>query len=125
MSKEYSRSDFITDFASARAHADVHERSRLPLSVVPDLRFEPTFMKKIGPYVHVTRANASHTSPTESDPVVRIEWSKVIWITAKDQVISPLLQGALCFYLSTTARRFFDYTAQVVVASIPATSCWP
>ena len=51
--------------------------SRLP--VIPDLRFEQSYLRSIAAY-------------TSSE---NIDWKGVFWITARDQVISPLLQGTV------------------------------
>ncbi|KAI9454661.1 hypothetical protein BJY52DRAFT_1283554 [Lactarius psammicola] len=88
MSKEHTRprSDYITVLALARSHAENHSGShpppkhdvpkRLkPSMIIPDLRFEPTYLAKLA------------TAGTG--------WQSVVWVTIRDQVISPLLQGAL------------------------------
>lgn len=71
---------------------------------IPDLRFEYTYLKRVRPYVHVQRRTEEKytdekeegaAEDTEGQEVVTVEWGKVIWITTRDQVISPLLQGAL------------------------------
>ncbi|KAH9060633.1 hypothetical protein EDB87DRAFT_1561706 [Lactarius vividus] len=43
--------------------------------IVPDLRFEPTYLAKL-----------ATAGPG---------WQSVVWVTIRDQVISPLLQGVL------------------------------
>jgi len=91
MSKEHlhagSRSDYITALALARSNAETQGRSgsrpkhdkhmpkRLPPSVIPDLRFEPTYLAKLA--------------------AAGSGWQSVVYITVRDQVINPLLQGAL------------------------------
>ncbi|KAI0263212.1 hypothetical protein BC834DRAFT_997638 [Gloeopeniophorella convolvens] len=87
MSKEHSgsRPDYITSLALSRIHVEHHNHlnthprhappTRPKPSVIPDLRFEPTYLAKIA------------TAPPG--------WQSVLWITTRDQVISPLLQGAL------------------------------
>lgn len=74
---------------------------------IPDLRFEYTYLKRIVPYVHVQRRGEDKGKGKEGEEtaesaeggqeVVTVEWGKVIWITTRDQVISPLLQGALWY----------------------------
>ncbi|KDQ58799.1 hypothetical protein JAAARDRAFT_34655 [Jaapia argillacea MUCL 33604] len=73
---------------------------RLP--VIPDMRFEQSYLKKIEKFVHVEEREAGNGKKKEGhgesrirDVEVRVEWNKVIWITTRDQVISPLLQGAI------------------------------
>ena len=90
MSREHTRprSDYITAFALARSHAehqsDSHPRPKhdvpkhlKPSMIIPDLRFEPTYLAKL-----------AAAGPG---------WQSVVWVTIRDQVISPLLQGALWY----------------------------
>lgn len=115
--------------ASDSHHDDHHKRlARLP--IIPDLRFEYSYLRSIQQFIHLRRASSPQTSPNEvpdellyeksegkgkgreiqidlSQPlttasssksaveVLEIEWSSVAWVTLRDQVISPLLQGAL------------------------------
>ena len=104
--------------------------SRLP--VIPDLRFEYSYLRSVRPYVQIERstsasviANVHPVDPVSEDPeyerinipgdqketegndktllptpilpseIIHVQWGKVIWITVRDQVVSPLLQGAL------------------------------
>ncbi|KAH9067986.1 hypothetical protein EDB83DRAFT_2378449 [Lactarius deliciosus] len=90
MSKEHARprSDYITVLALARSHAekqsgshphtkhDVPQRLK-PSMIIPDLRFEPTYLAKL-----------AAAGPG---------WQSVVWVTIRDQVISPLLQGVLWY----------------------------
>ena len=94
--------------------------SRALLPVIPDLRFEQSYLKSIKGFVHIkegpqergiveAKDKGKEELPQESAQVrsdvnpivdsshhlVRIDWSQVAWITTRDQVISPLLQGAL------------------------------
>jgi hypothetical protein len=87
MSKEYasSRSDYITALALSRIRAENLGRlyphpkpdkpKRLQPSLIPDLRFEPTYLARLA--------------------VAGPDWQSVVWITLQDQVINPLIQGAL------------------------------
>jgi hypothetical protein len=92
-----------------------HHQHHVRLPVIPDLRFEASYLRSISPYVHVSEGSMVDSDSTrqESAPekgkakvteketstqighAVRIEWASVAWITVRDQVISPLLQGAL------------------------------
>jgi len=80
-----------------------------PLSL--DLRFEQTYLKSIAPHVRLTTP-ASDESEKRGDlvrPEVRqldIAWGKVIWITTKDQVFTPLLQGMMWGTLSPWVQYF-------------------
>lgn len=99
--------------------------SRSLLPVIPDLRFEQSYLKSIGNFVRVEKdphalgvvdgkgkekvklpqdgqEEIVHVIRSDVKPIVdsshhlvRIEWSRVAWVTVRDQVISPLLQGAL------------------------------
>ncbi|KAH9956079.1 hypothetical protein BC827DRAFT_1233770 [Russula dissimulans] len=84
-----TRSSYITALALVRSHAEHHGRfpphprhddarstpKRLPPSAIPDLRFEPTYLAKL-----------ATAGPG---------WQSVLWVTVRDQVIGPLIQGAL------------------------------
>ena len=101
MSKEHirPRSDYITALALARSHAEnqsgshprpKHEAPKhlKPAMIIPDLRFEPTYLAKL-----------ATAGPG---------WQSVVWVTIRDQVISPLLQGVLwyvCRLQSAILRR--------------------
>jgi hypothetical protein len=37
----------------------------------------------------------SSPTPILASEIIHVQWKKVIWITIRDQVISPLVQGAL------------------------------
>jgi hypothetical protein len=82
-----SRSDYITALALSRSKAENHGRfnplpnqdserpNRLQPSLVPDLRFEPTYLARLA--------------------VAGTGFQTVVWVTFRDQVISPLIQGVL------------------------------
>jgi hypothetical protein len=38
---------------------------------------------------------AVHAASPASTEVIEVQWRKLLWITARDQVISPLIQGCL------------------------------
>lgn len=100
--------------------------AHLHIPVIPDLRFEYSYLKSIAPYVKTRRIAAPGADEKHSTEeididveenggaeVVAIDWRKVAWITTRDQVISPLIQGAVwCVnvsYLTTcslTSCRF-------------------
>ncbi|KAI0764613.1 hypothetical protein BD413DRAFT_482542 [Trametes elegans] len=90
------------------------ERRRIP--PVPDLRFEYSYVRSVAPYVHIQQAapegdgvqlsdkgkeKAAEGQEREGDvahtpkEVVRVDIGSILWVTTRDQVISPLLQGAL------------------------------
>ena len=107
-----------------------NSRSRLP--VIPDLRFEYSYLRSVRPYIHIERSTSASVltdvhpvgpasedheyerinipgtqketegndkaffpTPIFASEIIHVQWGKVIWITVRDQVISPLLQGAL------------------------------
>ncbi|KAJ3761266.1 hypothetical protein EV361DRAFT_796293 [Lentinula raphanica] len=98
-----------------------HNRPHLP--PLPDLRFELTYLRSIQPFVRLRRrpspdAKVESVSKDENSPfseqagpaeVIEIEWMHVLWVTARDQIISPLIQGTLwaliSFYLSPFSAR--------------------
>ena len=111
----------------AHKHSTPDSRSRLP--VIPDLRFEYSYLRSVLPYIDIERSTPApvltdvhHVDPAhgyerinlpgdlkETDgneenlfptpilasEIIHVQWGKVIWITVRDQVLSPLLQGAL------------------------------
>ena len=119
VSSSVSESD---DLFESSEHG-LHQPASLPralLPVIPDLRFEQSYLKSIKGFVHVEegpqtrvivegKGKGKEELPQEAAQVrrdvspiidsshhlVRIDWSQVAWITTRDQIISPLLQGAL------------------------------
>ncbi|TBU27017.1 hypothetical protein BD311DRAFT_666390 [Dichomitus squalens] len=89
----------------------ITERRRIP--PVPDLRFEYSYLRSVGQYVHLERPNQTRSSEkgkekaadveeeqeesaaTGSGEVLHVQWGRILWITTRDQLLSPLLQGAL------------------------------
>jgi len=65
-----------------------------------DLRFEQTYLKTIAPHVRLTTP-APDKNEKYGDLVhpqskrLDIKWGKVIWITARDQVLAPMFQGMI------------------------------
>ena len=65
-----------------------------------DLRFEQTYLKSIAPHVRLTTP-ASDGNEKRGDLVppkaqhLDITWGKVIWVTTRDQVFTPMLQGMI------------------------------
>lgn len=64
------------------------------ISTIPDLRFEQSYLKSIAPYLR-TRTIATDAGEHEAVEIVSVQWGNVLWITARDQIISPLLQGTI------------------------------
>jgi len=90
--------------------ADKHRQdSRSRLLAIPDLRFEYSYLRSILPYIRLERSTSTsvptsvqpqrndNTSPTPvlTSEIIHVQWGKVIWITVREQVINPLLQGTL------------------------------
>lgn len=89
-------------------HIDPEEEHprRAALTTVPDLRFEYGFLKSVRPYFRLrsaddfkgkgkekeTGAGNAVTGPADT---LEIQWLDVAWVTTRDQVLSPLAQGAL------------------------------
>ncbi|KIO21616.1 hypothetical protein M407DRAFT_28824 [Tulasnella calospora MUT 4182] len=93
-----------------------HQPVHLPK--IPELRFEQAYLLSIKPFIHpgnegdkdAGKGKEKESSKgdaamllqegvlTETDSVygvpLRIDWGSVAWVTLRDQVISPLLQGA-------------------------------
>ncbi|KAI0729836.1 hypothetical protein C8Q72DRAFT_883931 [Fomitopsis betulina] len=97
------------EYLEKSGHRDA---SLLPRRVpaVPDLRFEQSYLTSIRPYVHFERSLEGQTTadgkgkgkvvdiqvdaPVAAE-VITIQWGRVAWITTRDQILSPLLQGTV------------------------------
>ncbi|KAF8635470.1 hypothetical protein AX15_000443 [Amanita polypyramis BW_CC] len=81
---------------------------------IPDFRFEFSYLKSIGPYIqhhlpprwtqqpnrHINESDEegcasddSSDAPAGDELVVR--WRSVVWVTVRDQLMIPLIQGIL------------------------------
>ncbi|KAF9234247.1 hypothetical protein BU15DRAFT_90035 [Melanogaster broomeanus] len=127
--------DYVYNFSDhqspSRPHNAEHEeassRRRLP---IPDLRFEQTYLKRIQACIHIesrqetnllqpavaeveeaTYAAATHVAPliNSSQQVVRVDWGGVVYITLRDQVLMPLLQGMLWGVIGLYYKPFVAY----------------
>lgn len=125
---------------SSRAH---HEKKDLTYShrrgpQIPDFRFEYSYLRSIRPYVHVERLEPTR-SPAEDGKgesgagsdretavlreIIEINWGRLLWITMRDQLLSPFAQGAVwCVLLPrvlrawrTCLRRAYRYVYRGVV----------
>ncbi|KAH7345604.1 hypothetical protein B0J17DRAFT_640508 [Rhizoctonia solani] len=97
----------------------------LPIKTLPDLRFEQAYLSALKPFVHIRAEQVQDKAKAQGsveEPVVeatslaepvgfdivsqgagvsrygipeRIEWGKIAWVTIRDQVISPLVQGTV------------------------------
>ncbi|KAJ4490739.1 hypothetical protein J3R30DRAFT_3694518 [Lentinula aciculospora] len=120
---------------SERAERRAYRRTHLP--PIPDLRFEPSYLRSIQPYIHLRTSKPSHkasetkvadlterlvqnrsTEEKERD-LIEVKWKHVLWITARDQILTPLFQGALWaligFYVTPYSTRF----AHAIVQHLP------
>ncbi|KAG2059676.1 hypothetical protein BDR06DRAFT_949051 [Suillus hirtellus] len=123
--------DYVYDFPEhiRRKHGELDEgleaghRIRLP---IPDIRFEQTYLSRVQTCLHVEEIAgrgggvdppsstddsftvATHVIPviTSSQQITRVDWGKLAWITVRDQVIMPLLQGMLWGVVGTYYRPF-------------------
>ena len=76
-----------------------------PRPVIPDLRFEQSFLKTISPYLQTRPIQSKDGANEKSEggvegedgavEVVGVQWGKVLWIVSRDQLMSPLVQGAV------------------------------
>jgi len=142
-------------------HSTPDSRSRLP--VIPDLRFEYSYLRSVLPYIQIERsttasvltdlhpADPAHeyerinipgdqeetegndkillptqatTTPILASEIIRVQWGKVIWITVRDQVVSPLLQGALwalaSYYITPFSAQLGSKVGTFVHERIPS-----
>lgn len=81
-------------------------RKRLP---IPDLRFEQTYLHRIRDCLHIQPSPATVPSEdgdyvsatnvvpllTSSQQVIKIDWKSIAYVTLRDQVLMPMLQGIL------------------------------
>ncbi|KAI0918513.1 hypothetical protein AcV5_002487 [Taiwanofungus camphoratus] len=117
-------------------YATHSQRHHIP--AVPDLRFEQSYLRSIAPYVRIERlkvegndekgkrkaveangereGDGSVVVPVASVPreTIQIQWGQMLWITTRDQVVSPLLQGALW----GVAREFLHPMMSILRAQI-------
>ncbi|TDL22698.1 hypothetical protein BD410DRAFT_839412 [Rickenella mellea] len=107
---------------ASRGKAIIHPSGSSPLiPAIPDLRFEQSYLRSIAPFMRTRTTNTSHSPGTSSSAnklhseekhaamgvvqpvdsasaglqVVSIDWAGVLWITVRDQVLSPLVQGTV------------------------------
>jgi len=136
-----------------------HHRPSLPraiLPVIPDLRFEQSYLKSIKDFIHVEEDSqelrvvdkkgkgkekveltqeglreqqGAQVIRRDMKPIVDsshhlvgIQWSQVAWVTTRDQVISPLLQGALWGVASYFLRPLMSLVGSQVRGVLPSVS---
>lgn len=75
-----------------------------------DLRFEQTYLKSIAPHVRLTTP-VPDESEKRGDLVgpqgrrLEIKWARVVWITTRDQVLTPMFQGMIWWVSPLPASR--------------------
>ncbi|KAF4564705.1 hypothetical protein EYR36_002644 [Pleurotus pulmonarius] len=116
-----------------------HHPARIP--AIPDLRFENSYLRSIRPFFYVRRIYvapdakepdydhadvalaASHKAAISEEII--IDWAKVLWITTRDQVISPFLQGAVWgiagHFLVPLMRRARVHSARYIKSRLTST----
>ena len=121
---ELSDSDFI-DYPEHYDDDDddPHRARSLAMLPIPDLRFEQSYLKSIKAFVHIEQTSVSNESRKlegqeigkdvtpivdSSHQLVKIDWGKVVWVTFRDQIISPLFQGALWYAMFSFLRRLIS-----------------
>jgi len=105
-------------------------KTKLP--TIPDLRFEYSYLKSIQPFVKITRVGRKVQGMHEAEgglvadedtdssrEIIEIEWGRVLWVTLKDQVLSPFMQGTVWGFASLylkplSARLGFGGTRSIV-----------
>jgi len=101
--------------------------SHLNIPALPDLRFESSYLRSIRLYLNEEEQDAGHEcAHTDADalasghrsdaPVVKIEWKGILWVTARDQILTPVLQGFLwgiaSQYILPLPRIWWDRTRE-------------
>ncbi|KAF7324738.1 hypothetical protein MKEN_00515500 [Mycena kentingensis (nom. inval.)] len=72
-------------------HPEEEHPRKAALTTVPDLRFEYGFLKSVQPFFELKGKERQEPG----SEVLDIQWGHVGWVTLRDQVLSPLAQGAL------------------------------
>ncbi|KAJ3809538.1 hypothetical protein EV368DRAFT_44044 [Lentinula lateritia] len=133
----FPRHEHLHEYSDRRSSA-AHSRPHFPS--LPDLRFEVTYLQSIQPYIrfHQRPANAKTKIPdfaeidqitsmktkslklSEGEDLIEIEWLGVLWITVRDQIISPLIQGTLWALVSFYVSPFSARVGHGLVERLPA-----
>ena len=70
------------------------QKGLLHLPVIPDLRFEYSYLKSISQCIRTRLVNGGDPNKDGHLEVQSINWRRIAWITTRDQLLSPFLQGA-------------------------------
>jgi len=84
----------VTMTLHAVAHESNSKMAKTKLPAIPDLRFEYSYLKNVQPFVKIKRVGRQREGESPHE-IIEIEWRQVLWVTLRDQVIHPLLQGTL------------------------------
>ncbi|CCL99214.1 uncharacterized protein FIBRA_01229 [Fibroporia radiculosa] len=92
--QEYSDTDEELEVARMREYSHSRPR-RLGIPPIIDRRFENSYLQSLSSYVTVGENSSGEKGKARATtgPTLRIQWGRVFWVTTRDQVISPLLQG--------------------------------
>ncbi|TFK49043.1 hypothetical protein OE88DRAFT_458911 [Heliocybe sulcata] len=107
---QYPRFPHLHGHDDDQGHKDHDLTNRLRTQALPDLRFETSYLKSIRRYVQVSEEEQEwdgKMEPLRRDVQVQVEWGKVLWVTIRDQVLSPFVQGAVWGYASLFIRPIF------------------
>lgn len=90
---------------------------RRHVPAIPDFRFEWSYLRSVRPCVQVERLDpASHSTDEKGKGVlrldepmlpqerIRVQWGRLLWVTTRDQVLSPFAQGAAWCVQSSAPR---------------------
>ncbi|BEI85354.1 hypothetical protein CcaverHIS002_0507550 [Cutaneotrichosporon cavernicola] len=75
-------------------------RVRATMPPIPEMRFEQAYLRSLMPALQSDTAGGDVKSDIAGGKEVAVVWNKAAWITVRDQVISPFLQGAFWGILS-------------------------
>ncbi|ETS63378.1 hypothetical protein PaG_01659 [Moesziomyces aphidis] len=130
--------DDVASWESLSDTSDTSSTSSKPalakLPTLPDLRFEQSYIATIRGFLHEDSPNSADAdtthghehkvkvtrpAPDEHTQLwlgnLRVEWSSVLWVTVRDQLLSPLVQGAVWGVggiLLTQFRQYFSATSR-------------
>jgi len=73
--------------AGHHSHDDHKQPSGLLLGSSLEFRDEQTYLRSIAPHVKLIRKDDGEGE------VIQIQWGRVLWITTKDHILTPLIRG--------------------------------
>jgi len=129
--------------STLKDHPHRHHEDRPRLPDIPDLRFEYSYVRSVRRYVQVERVPPPQSARQEEyeavdasqhqeksgevslrpSEVITVQWGRVFWVTFRDQVISPFVQGTLwaiaSFYLSPVSAQVGSQLGTFVHQKLP------